>query len=104
MLNRWACCHFRPARTGTGWRTAIQGHTGFPDIVLARAGVVLLRELKGPKGALSPEQRDWARQIDPAWGTPAVAGGAHRVWSAFDLWRPADWDTLIIPTLTARQS
>lgn len=104
MLNRWAVCHFRPARTRSGWRTAIQGHIGFPDLVLARNGAVLFRELKGPKGALSPEQRDWARQIVGSSGPVTTPPDGWRMLAVFDLWRPADWDALIVPTLTARTS
>jgi len=103
---RWAVHHDRPARRSGGkWATAIQGHAGFPDLVLVRQGLVLFRELKGYSktgrlGKLSPEQRDWARQLaqptdsDPAWrgvGAPLFA-----------VWTPDDWDTLIVPTLTSR--
>ena len=28
----WRVCHFRPARTAMGWKTAIQGHKGWPDL------------------------------------------------------------------------
>lgn len=107
QLNRWAVCHFRPAKTRSGWRTAIQGHIGFPDIVLARAGVVLLRELKGPKGRLAPEQADWARQIsgEPHWSEQRfTARLSERATALFDVWRPDDWEPLIIPVLTAGQA
>ena len=101
MRCKWACCHFRPARTRRGWRTAIQGHIGFPDLVLARAGVVLFRELKGDRGRLSSEQRDWGKQIDP-WWWGEVGSSERLVLGAFDVWRPSDWTPLIVPTLTAR--
>ena len=110
MLNRWACHHDRPARrSGAKWATAIQGHAGFPDLVLVRRGLVLFRELKGYSkdgrlGKLSPEQRDWGKQLDPLWSPDC---GAEQ-WAAggpvFDVWTPDDWDALIVPTLTARTS
>jgi hypothetical protein len=103
MHCRWAVCHFRPARTRTGFRTAIQGHAGFPDLVLARNGVVLFRELKGYDsrgrlGKVTPEQRDWAKQIAPGW-TPGGAEMPRQV-PLFDVWTPDDWP-LILATLTA---
>jgi VRR-NUC domain-containing protein len=102
---RWAVHHDRPARTAHGWRTAIQGHAGFPDLVLARAGLVLFRELKGPRGRLSSEQRDWAKQLDPDWPLSLLVPGVGEVRTSplFDVWTPNDWDTLIVPTLTAKQ-
>lgn len=100
-LNRWAVHHDRPARrSGARWVTAIQGHAGFPDLVLARRGVVIFRELKGYDargrlGRLSSEQRDWARQLDPLWPyQPANV-------LVFDTWTPDDWP-LIVATLSAR--
>lgn len=85
-LKRWSCHHDRPSRrAGSGWATAIQGHAGFPDLVLARNGVVLFRELKGFQGRLSAEQRDWGKQLG----------------AAFAVWTPADWD-LIVATLSAK--
>jgi hypothetical protein len=101
MHCKWAVCHFRPARTRSGWRTAIQGHIGFPDLVLARAGVVLFRELKGARGRPSSEQRDWGRQIDPTWDTDAAVRLIEPLYVPFDVWRPADWVPVVIPTLTA---
>ena len=41
MLYGWQVCHFRPAKTARGWRTAIQGHVGAPDIIAARNGRVI---------------------------------------------------------------
>ncbi len=56
----WLVEHKRPARLVDGsWRTAIQGDKGGPDLLLARAGVVILAELKTDKGKLSLEQEAW---------------------------------------------
>lgn len=110
MLQRWAVHHDRPARRAGGrWTTAIAGHAGFPDLVLARQGVVLFRELKGydrngRMGRLSSEQRDWARQldnVDPVADLLKVAPDVRR-GLLFDVWTPDDWEPLIIPTLTAK--
>lgn len=43
----WLVAHFRPALTGRGYRTAMQGDVGFVDLVLARDGVVFCWEVKG---------------------------------------------------------
>lgn len=105
MYHRWAVFHPLPALRADGrWRTATKGHKGFPDLVLARAGLVLFRELKGYDkrgrlGVVSPEQRDWGRQLDPGW--------QHRIGYTpdtpppFDVWTPDDWP-LIQAILTAR--
>ena len=69
----WLFVHFRPARTDRGWRTAMEGDKGFPDLVLARGGVVILAELKSEKGRVSPDQEYWIK-----------AAGAQ-------VWRPSDW-------------
>lgn len=57
MRLGWRVCHVRPARTARGYRTPIQGHKGLPDVVLARAGVVVLAELKTETGRTTPDQR-----------------------------------------------
>lgn len=75
-LHGWRVAHFRPARTARGYRTPVQGHTGSPDLLLARGGVVICAELKTATGRLRPEQADWLDQL-----------GAHG-----RLWRPADLD------------
>lgn len=83
-LNGWMVTHFLPARTGKGYRTPVQGHIGFCDLVLARDQVVLIRELKTDRGSLSAEQRAWLAALGP------VAA----------VWRPRDWDEILV-TLSA---
>lgn len=79
MRLGWMVCHVRPARTAHGYRTPVQGHKGLPDVVLARAGVVVLAELKSETGRLSPDQRRWL----------AALGGYGTVW------RPRDRDAVL---------
>lgn len=83
-LHGWKVTHFRPARTAAGYRTAVQGDIGFPDLVLARRGVVIVAELKTARGKPTDEQEVWLAEL----GDLAV------------LWRPADWD-LILAALAA---
>jgi hypothetical protein len=72
----WVAVHHRPARTKDGaWRTAIKGQKGFPDLCLARDGVVLLRELKREKGKTSEGQVIWLEALGDHGG----------------IWRPSDW-------------
>lgn len=44
-----------------------QGHTGFPDLVLARDNRVLFLELKSRTGKLTPDQHAWAEAIGENW-------------------------------------
>lgn len=74
----WLVVHFRPARTAKGYRTAIQGDKGYPDLTLARDGRVLFAELKSETGRASVEQKQWLHHL----GTRAY------------LWRPSDWPTI----------
>ena len=78
----WMVHHDRPAMTQSGWRTAIQGDPGYPDLTLARGGVTILRELKSEKGRVTPDQEYWIK-----------AAGAQ-------VWRPSDW--LMIQETLAR--
>ncbi len=78
----WRVMHSRPALNRSGrWSTPIQGHKGFPDLVLARSGVVLFVELKAKTGRLSPDQTQWLDEL---------AGPDTYVF----VWRPADWDEI----------
>lgn len=56
----WLVHAERASLTQTGrWATAIQGDRGWPDIVLARAGVLLMVELKRAPNRVEPEQVKW---------------------------------------------
>jgi hypothetical protein len=86
ILYGWHVHHSRPARTKEGWRTALQGHAGLPDLVLARNGVVLLAELKTDRAQPTLNQRGWLQ----------AAGPNGR------LWRPADWPDILTELAAGR--
>ena len=71
-------CHFRPARTAKGWRTAVQGDPGFPDLILVGHKRFICAELKSNEGALSRSQIAWIEQILDT----------KVEWY---LWSPSDW-------------
>ena len=81
----WLVAHFRPARTDKGWRTATQGNAGFPDLVLARAGVAIFIEAKSEIGTLSPPQEAWQE---------ALKGDGVATELCF-VFRPSDRNTII---------
>ncbi len=65
--------HFRPARTLNGWRTAMSGSPGFPDIVCFSAeGVLKVLELKRLRGRLAAEQTVWLELFRAADAVTAV--------------------------------
>ena len=78
-LYQWKCTHFLPSKTNKGWRTALQGDTGFVDLVMAKAGRVLHVEAKTDVGRIRPDQIEWAKEIGPT----------------YRLWRPRDWDQVL---------
>jgi len=69
--------HFRPVQVRPGrWITPVAADAkGFPDLVIAGPGGVLLPELKSGTGGLEPEQRKWQ----------AALGEYGRVWREADL-------------------
>ena len=72
----WMCVHFRPALTSDGrWLTHIQGDVGFPDLVLARRGRVIMAELKSEKGKWGPGQLEWKEAL----------GLIHYLWRPHDI-------------------
>jgi hypothetical protein len=82
-LLGWRVAHFRPSQTGARWVTAVSADgVGFPDLVLARKGHVVIAELKASKGRISPAQAEWLAALQPE-----IAGARLRVF----LWKPADW-------------
>lgn len=78
-FHGWLIVHYRPALTGKGWRTPLQGDKGCPDLILARNGRVLLVELKSATGSTTADQRQWLNAL-----------GQHA-----RLWRPADWPDIL---------
>jgi hypothetical protein len=77
-LRAWHVMHTRPAKTDKGWRTPITGDVGFPDLVLARRGVVWFFEVKSTKGRATADQDGWLY---------ALGGPEHA-----RVVRPSDWD------------
>ena len=80
----WLVAHQRPAMTRRGWRTAIQGDAGFPDLILVRGATdrlpssLLAVELKSDRGKTTAEQDEWLRVL-------GICGARSMVW------RPSDW-------------
>ena len=86
VLCGWRVHHVRPARVRVRgrdvYRTPVQGHKGFPDLVLARRGRVIAAELKAGRGQLSEDQVLWR---------DAMSGGQSAEYAGWKLWRPEDW-------------
>jgi len=78
-LYGWLVTHFRPAKTAKGWRTPLQGDSGFPDLVLARGGKVIHAELKVGKKKPRADQVSWG----------------HALGESYRLWYPDDWDAIV---------
>lgn len=82
MLMGYRIAHFRPAQTAKGWRTAMSGSPGWPDLVLLRPPRLILAELK-VKAKVGPDQQEWLDQLGAVPGVEVYT------------WRPADWDDVI---------
>ena len=80
----WRWVHFRPARKQAGWATAMSGHPGSPDYMIARNDELLFIELKSQHGRLTADQEAWGAALDNLAGQ---TGG--RVW--YGVWRPSHW-------------
>lgn len=80
----WRVHHQRPARLGNGaWRTAIEGHPGFPDLVLLKPPRLLIWELKrqdARRARTTPDQEEWLRQF-------------MRCGVSIGVIRPSDWSS-----------
>jgi len=75
----WRRAHFRPARTAKGWRTAMQGEKGFPDLVLVRVAVLLEAELKVGRNKPTADQVQWLAAFKRVQGVLVYE------------WQPEDW-------------
>jgi hypothetical protein len=63
--------HFRPARTNRGWRTAMTGDPGWPDLTLCRPGRLVFLELKAKGRRPTPEQEGWLGVLSSVPGVEA---------------------------------
>jgi hypothetical protein len=76
--------HFRPAWSGRGYRTPVQGDgAGFPDLILVGRGRVIAAELKRETTQATPDQLAWLTAF-------TEAGIATYVWRPRDLERIAE--------------
>jgi hypothetical protein len=78
----WKHVHFRPARSAKGWRTALEGEPGWPDVNLARQGETILAECK--VGAKRPTVAQWE------WLVVLATNQALEVY----VWYPRHWDAI----------
>lgn len=64
----WRVHAARPAASRTGrWSTPIQGHAGFPDLILVhRTRGLVVVELKRRPNSVEPDQREWLVQLRAA--------------------------------------
>jgi hypothetical protein len=82
-LYHWRVAHFRPAWTGRGWRTPVQGDgAGFPDTILIRPPRILAVELKSARGKASDEQLAWLE---------VFAGCGVETF----VWQPRDFERIV---------
>ena len=83
ILYGWKAHHVRPGMTANGrWMTHVQGHVGFPDLVLAhKERGIIFAELKAGKNRADEAQVDWLRTLDAA-----AAIKPPEVY----VWRPGD--------------
>ena len=73
-LYGWLVHHTRPAQMPSGrWATPIQGHAGFPDLVLVRPPETIFVELKSAIGRTSDKQDQWIAAL-------CEAGQEVHVW------------------------
>lgn len=78
---KWRVTHFRAVKIREGkWATPLQGDPGFPDLALARAGQIIVAELKTNTGQPDPDQVLWLAEL----------GVYGRVW------RPRDWPAILL--------
>jgi len=84
-LLGWRTAHFRPAWSGRGWRTPVQGDgQGFPDLILVRRERLIAAELKREiGGVVSSDQLTWLAAFD-------AAGLETAIWRPSDLQRIAE--------------
>lgn len=81
-LAGWRRIHFRPAKVGERWTTALEGDVGFPDWTLVRGDRLVFAELKSQKGRMGPGQPEWLHDLGQVPGVETY------------VWRPSDIDEI----------
>jgi hypothetical protein len=83
-LNGWLIFHTLDSRGSAA---------GFPDLVLVRAGQLVVAELKTETGRVHPEQQTW---LDALAGVEQACQEAHHDMCGVDthIWRPSDWPSI----------
>lgn len=85
-MSGWLIHAERPNKRSDGrWETAIQGHKGFPDIVMTRGPHLWFVELKRKPNRVEPDQELWIDRLDHI--APNV--------KAWVLWVPEEQDAFI---------
>jgi hypothetical protein len=85
----WRVHGERPAQYRDGrWATHIQGHAGFPDLVLVRGPRLIFAELKVGKNKPAAEQYAWHQALfDARSGSPHLE---------MYVWRPEEWSQILV--------
>ena len=82
----WLVHHTRAALRQSGkWSTPIMGRRGYPDFTFCHParGVVMFREVKGPRTTVDPDQKIWL-------------AGLQTCGVDVDIWRmPKDWERAV---------
>lgn len=99
-VRGWLVAHFTSAQARSGrWVTPMLGDSGFPDLVLARDGEIVIAELKREVGYVTAGQARWLEGLTGAEGWRGK--GARTAWVsptqpafAVFVWRPSDWRTI----------
>lgn len=86
----WHWCHFRPALTGAGWRTAMTGKKGIPDYIAVRPPRLIFAELKDDVKGLTPEQADWINLLSECRFSEKNPIGIEVY-----LWRPSQFEEIV---------
>jgi len=73
----WLCHAERKSRSKKGWRTAIKGHRGFPDLILISPDhrTIIVAELKRKPNKVEPHQWVWLDAFSDFAKAHAIEGG-----------------------------
>jgi len=83
----WLAHHIRDSRR------VLMGDAGFPDWVFARAGRIVIAELKRQDGQLDSRQKLWLHEL----------GHGGEPQAEVHVWRPSDWDDRSIKQVLGEQ-